>query len=229
MRLLPAICFVTLSALLGETRVKADEPAPASAKIWRMGETTQVGGYPATVLGAPKAIDEAGSKAVYFDGVGDGLLLPVNPLEGLATFTIEALINPSGDGQEEQRFLHAQDKLGSRALLEIRLKDGQWALDSFLRSEKTQANRAQLDRTKLHPANGWTWVALVYANGRMAHFINGLKEMEGEVDFPPMGPGQISLGMRQNKVFWFKGSIREVRFHPAALTPEELQRMPAVK
>ena len=229
MRSLPALCLVALSIVLPGTQVSAAEPAHASTKIWLLEDTAQVGGHAATVLGAPRVIDVAGSKAVYFDGVGDGLLLPVNPLEGLATFTIEALINPSSDGQEEQRFLHAQDTLGSRALLEIRLKDGQWALDSFLRSEKSQENRAQLDRTKLHPANCWTWVALVYTNGRMAHFINGVKEMEGAVDFPPMGPGQISLGMRQNKVFWFKGRLREVRFHAVALTSAEMQSVPAGK
>jgi len=39
-----------------------------------------------------------------------------------------------------------------------------------------------------------------------------------------MSAGQISLGVRQNKVYWFKGGIREVRFHSAALTPENLQR-----
>jgi hypothetical protein len=229
MRLLPPICLVAFFALLPDPGLNAAESPAGSATIWRMDDPTQVGGSAATVLGAPRVFDEAGKKALYFDGVGDGLLLPVNPLEGLAQFTVEVLIRPEASGQEEQRFLHIQDKTGSRCLLEIRLKDGQWALDSFLRSETNQASRAQLDRTKLHPANRWTWVALVYAKGRMAHFVNGAPEMEGAVDFPPMEAGKISLGVRQNKVFWFKGSIREVRFHAVALAPEEMQKTPAAK
>ena len=84
-----------------------------------------------------------------------------------------------------------------------------------------------LDKTKLHPADQWTWVALVYANGHMAHYINGVKELEGEVSFTPMLEGKISLGVRQNKVHWFKGSMREVRFHSIALTEENLQRAKA--
>lgn len=205
----------------------ADEPAATPVKIWRMDDPAVVGGHTATILGAPKVIDEAGSKATYFNGVGDGLLLPVNPLEGLAQFTIEVLFKPERDGEEAQRFLHAQDAEDNRALLEIRLKNGQWALDSFLRSNKTSERSVLFDANKLHPANQWTWVAMVYGKGHMAHFINGVKELEGPIDLPPMGPGQLSLGMRQNKVFWFKGCIREVRIHAVALTPEALQRMPA--
>jgi hypothetical protein len=59
------------------------------------------------------------------------------------------------------------------------------------------------------------------------HFINGEKELEADGEFGPMAAGQISLGVRQNKVCWFKGSIREVRFHPAALAEEILQQAPA--
>ena len=38
-----------------------------------------------------------------------------------------------------------------------------------------------------------------------------------------MKPGQTSLGVRLNRVFWFKGDVREVRFTPAALGEEALQ------
>jgi hypothetical protein len=205
--------------------LRADDSAAPSPTIWRMEDPATIGGHTATVLGAPKAIDEGGNKAMYFNGVGDGLLLPVNPLEGLASFSIEVLFRPERDGEEAQRFLHVQDGEDNRALIEIRLKDGQWALDTFLRSNKTSERSVLFDPKKLHPAGAWTWVALVYGKGHMAHFINGVKELEGQIDLPPMGPGQISLGVRLNKVFWFKGCIREVRIHPVALAPEALQRM----
>ena len=41
-----------------------------------------------------------------------------------------------------------------------------------------------------------------------------------------MKPGRTSLGVRLNQVFWFKGAIREVRIHPAALDAAALQRVP---
>ena len=189
-----------------------------------MNQTTSIGGHVPTVLGAPEVITEQNGKAIHFNGSTDGLLLPVNPLAGMSEFTIEVLFKPDTGGPAEQRFLHVQDELGSRALMEIRLLDQGWALDTFLYSLKNESKCPLLDRTKLHPSDRWTWVALVYANGHMAHYINGVKELEGDVAFPPMLAGQISLGVRQNKVYWFKGSLREVRFHPVALPDEKLQR-----
>jgi hypothetical protein len=60
----------------------------------------------------------------------------------------------------------------------------------------------------------------------MTHYVNGERELLAEkVNFGPLGQGQVSLGVRQNKVFWFKGAIREVRFTPAALPPGKLQRV----
>jgi hypothetical protein len=39
--------------------------------------------------------------------------------------------------------------------------------------------------------------------------------------------GQMSIGVRQNLVFWYKGAIGEIRFHPVALEPTALQRVSA--
>ena len=109
-------------------------------------------------------------------------------------------------------------------LLETRVIEGRsWSLDTFLRCGETE--RSLFDPTRLHPTGKWTWVALVYDGKTMAHYVNGVKELEGEVAFAPMAAGQISLGVRLNRVYWFKGCIKEVRFHPAALPPESLQRV----
>jgi hypothetical protein len=197
--------------------------APPPAVIWKLDQTAAIGGHPATVLGHPSVVTDSEGPALYFNGTNDGLLLPINPLAGLAEFTIEVLFKPASGGPAEQRFLHVQDEPGSRALMEIRLLDTGWALDTFLYSLKTKSQHPLLDRTRLHPADQWTWVALAYAHGHMVHSINGVKELEGDVDFPPTLAGQISLGVRQNKVYWFKGAIREVRFHPVALAGEQLQ------
>jgi hypothetical protein len=63
----------------------------------------------------------------------------------------------------------------------------------------------------------------------MRHFIDGTPELEGRVTFGPMAPGRTSLGVRQNLVYWFKGSIREVRFHHTALAASDLQRIDSLQ
>jgi hypothetical protein len=88
------------------------------------------------------------------------------------------------------------------------------------------SNRAMIDKTKLHPADRWCWVALRYDGKQMASFVNGVPELTGPVTFAPMAEGKLSLGVRQNRVFWFKGAVKEVRFTPEALAPEKLQASP---
>jgi hypothetical protein len=51
--------------------------------------------------------------------------------------------------------------------------------------------------------------------------VNGQLELSKEIQFEIQGPGRTSLGVRLNKVNWFKGAIRTARFTPGALTPEE--------
>jgi hypothetical protein len=201
------------------------ETAAQRTVIWRMEQRILRKIPSVQVLGQPRAVDDPEGAAIYFNGATDGFIFPSNPLEGASTFTIEVCIKPDADGPAEQRFLHLQDEQGNRALLEIRLADKSWALDTFLYSTKPESKCTLLDRSKTHPTDRWTWVALTYVNGHMAHFINGVKELAGEVDFPSFAAGQVSAGVRQNKVFWFKGSIREIRFHPGALPDEELQHV----
>ena len=201
------------------THLSAAEPT-----VWRLDQTARVGGHATEVLGAPRVVPGADGPAVFFDGTSDGLFIPANPLTGLAQFTIEVLFYPAADGPAEQRFLHVQDGPGTRVLIETRVANGTWALDTFLSHPATGAKLALLDTAKRHLADRWTWVALVYDGRRMAHYIDGVKELEGEVAFPVMAAGQVSLGVRQNKIYWFKGGIREVRWHARAIKAEELQR-----
>jgi hypothetical protein len=62
-----------------------------------------------------------------------------------------------------------------------------------------------------------------YDGKKMTSFVNGKKELEGELNLSAMTDGKISLGVRLNKVDWFKGQIKEIRFHPEALQPQSLQ------
>jgi hypothetical protein len=175
-------------------------------------------GLPAKIHGQPSA---SSAEGITFNGKTDALFLATNPIEGLAEFTIEIHFRPDADGPAEQRFFHVEDQDKSRLLFETRtLAGGRWALDTFLYTAKSK--RTLLDVSKTHPCGQWTWVALRFANGHMSHAINGELELEGEVAFAPMRAGTTSIGVRQNLVSWFKGSIREIRFHRTALALEAL-------
>jgi hypothetical protein len=220
------VCCGLALALSQSISLAADNSTPqVRAVVWTLDNAASIGGHQPTVLGAPRFVDAGVGPAACFNGKDDGLIVPAIPIAGWSQFTIEVLFRPDADGPEAQRFVHLQDERESRALFEIRLTpDGQWCLDTFLLSG---TNRLPLiDRGKLHPAGSWHWAALVYDGKQMAHFVDGTKEMEGEVAFAPMTTGQTSLGVRLNRVYWFKGCIREVHFSPTALGPAQLQRLP---
>jgi len=159
-----------------------------------------------------------------FQGEPDAALLDVNPIAGWKSFTIEALIKPRSAGAAEQRFLHIEDERAARVLLELRIvSPEQWALDTFL-FDSPESRLTLLDRTKLHPTGEWHWVALTYDGTTMTHYIDGVRELEGKLSFRAMVPGKMSLGVRLNKVSWYQGCIREIRYAPRALSAPELQK-----
>lgn len=203
----------------------AAQAAAAETIIWRVEDPKRVGGHATTVLGAPRVVQEDGRKALRFNGVSDGLIVPQIPIQGWREFTIEVLFKPDGDGPEAQRFVHLEDKAENRALIETRVTPQRtWYLDTFLYVKARDAGVTLVDKTKLHPCDRWYWAALVYDGKTMSHFVNATKEKEGAIDFGPLGEGRTSLGVRLNQVFWFKGAIAEVRFHPRALPAAELQQ-----
>lgn len=210
------VCLLLVAA----ASASAGDAVTAEPLIWRLDQLQRIGGVAVETLGAPKLVDGA----IHFDGSADGIFLPVNPLAGWKSFTVEVLFFPEGDGKSEQRFLHFQDSAGSRALLETRLNGhGGWAVDGYLHSAKH--DRTLLDRSRVHPTDQWHWVALRYDGTTMSVFVNGEKQGEGPMIFPPMVEGRTSIGVRQNKLYWFKGTIREVRCTPAALSDAALQRV----
>ena len=164
--------------------------------------------------------------AAVFDGAKDGVFVPALPLAGVKQFTIEILFSPAEGGPAEQRFFHLQDTAESRVMIETRLDGkGGWWLDTYLGTPK--GGKPLIDPKRVHATNKFYWAAVSYDGSNMKHFINGEKELEASgVTFGPFtDAGKVSLGVRQNKVYWFKGAIREVRFTPAALPPEKLQRV----
>ncbi len=200
--------------------------ATAQTVTWKLKATNKVGAYKPVVLGNPLIVKDPSGTSLSFNGVNDGLVIQKIPIEGWPRFTIEVLFKPDGDGPVAPRFIHFQDKELNRGTFEIRLTPkGQWYMDTFLKNGKTDIGLTLIDSTKLHPTDKWYWVALVYDGKKMSSYVNRKKELEGKIDFPPMTIGDISIGVRLNKVNWFKGLIREIRFHPQALNTLAMQQL----
>ncbi|MCI3953579.1 MAG: hypothetical protein K0R53_3079 [Burkholderiales bacterium] len=184
--------------------------------VWQLEQPGSIGGFTPEVLGSPKSRTVDGRKAVCFDGVADGLLIATNPIAGWPQYTVEVLMRPDGDGPLEQRYLHIQDDQERRLLLETRVTPQKsWALDTFLH-ESPEHKLTQLDMNLLQPTDRWYWTSLVYDGKAMSQYVDGVKLLEGPVAVSPMIQGRISLGVRQNRVSWFKGCIAEVRFSSSA-------------
>ena len=202
--------------------------ADRSQETWTFDRLDRIGGHPTTILGHPRVIKSPAGKAVEFNGVDDGLLIDVHPLAGAETFTWEAIFRPDG-GNAEQRWFHLEENPASgadtdnRMLFEIRVIDGRWCLDAFNRSG--QAQKALLNRKSLHALGAWYHVAAVYDGHEFRNYIDGVQDGAAQISLSPQGPGKTSVGVRINRVFYFKGAIRQARFTRRALAPSEFLKV----
>jgi hypothetical protein len=171
--------------------------------------------------GNPAIVKSPYGNAVLFNGMDDGYFLETNPLKDLTAFTIEVLIRPDLNGPEEQRFIHIGDIQGDRVLIETRLtKEGQWFLDTYIQSGQNQ--KTLIDPKFVHPVGPWYHVALTLdKDGNMTNYVNGNMEIKGQVDFLPINTGEMSMGVRRNKVSWYKGAIYKIKITPGVLDPAE--------
>ncbi len=206
--LLPQILLLILLLSIGSL-------AQTKRTTWKINDLQKIGKYQTEILGEPKVV----KKAIEFDGIDDGIFLDTNPLEGYSVFTIEAVFRPDFGGNKEQRFFHIeQNEAESRVLLEIRVVDNEWFVDTFMKSGE---NRLPLYAENFkHKIGKWYHLALVYDGRTMKHYVNGKLELAGEISFKPMTTGKTSLGVRQNQVYWFKGAIKKVRITNQALPPK---------
>ena len=188
--------------------------------VWDIDNLDSIGGHPVTVVGSPEVIETPEGKAVEFDGEGDALFLDVHPLAGTDRFTVEVIFKPYADGLVEQRFFHMQENgSDNRVMFETRLtEDNRWFLDAFIKSG--EGNNVLFAEDFKHPIGPWYHAAIVVDGKEMRHYINGMQEMSRPIAFAPQTQGQTSLGVRINKVHWYKGAIRKTRFTPRALSPE---------
>lgn len=213
--------FLALVELCGTPEIHSAKEKTSMMKqtTWELADN--LGGHATRVLGTPRLVDTPEGRAMEFDGQQDGIIVDRNPLAGMERFTLEVIFRPDAGGLKEQRFVHLQEAGGeNRILIETRLTgDNRWFLDTFIRSG--EANQTLYAEKFLHLVGEWYQAALVFDGREMRHYVNGVQELSALIQYQPMKPGQISLGVRLNRVFWFKGAIRTVRFTQDALAPAD--------
>ena len=208
--------------------------APAAAQVvWRFDSTSSLGGMPTQTEGDPKTIDTPAGKAVQFDGVSDAIFMRVHPLAGATTWTWEMIFKPDADGKPEQRIFHLQsvdpatgkDVVNERMLFEIRIRNGQWCLDSF--ATAGGQSRTLLNCEKLHPFGPWYRVTAVYDGKMLRNYVGDELQGEGELVLRPELPGRSSIGTRIDLRDYYKGGMYAARFTRSVLAVEDFMKMPA--
>ena len=107
-------------------------------------------------------------------------------------------------------------------LFEIRLADDRWFLDTFIKSG--DGNYTLYAEKSTHPVGPWYHAAVVVDGTTMRHYVNGQEELSTPIKFEPQKTGRTSIGVRINKVSWFKGTVRQIRITPAVVLPRDFLR-----
>jgi len=201
------------------------------AIVWRFDQLESIGGRRTVTEGHPQLIATPAGKAVLFNGVDDALLVDQHPLAGAQTFTIEAVFRPDG-GAFEQRWLHLAEAdpvngeaQSPRILFEVRAIEDKWYLDAF--TTGPGYNKALAVPEKTFPAGRWYAVQQTFDGKTYRSYVGGVLQAEDAIDFKAHRAGRCSVGMRINRVSYFRGAVLEVRFTPRALSPAEFAALPA--
>jgi hypothetical protein len=217
-----SLAFALVSLLAFGVGSLAEEKtvSPDAPVFWRIDNLKEIGGHKVTVVGEPRRVASTDLDWLEFDGRDDGIFLDVHPLAGAKQFTAEVIFRPDADGPAEQRFFHMQENDSeNRILFETRLREGKWFLDTFIQSG--EAGATLFAEKFQHPLGKWYHAAIVVDGKEMRAYVNGQLEMSTPLAFEPQKAGKTSLGVRINKVFWFKGAIRGVRFTRRVMEPKE--------
>lgn len=200
-------------------KASSSNPNQKTVLEWFPAELIHSDDQQINILGNPQIITGKYGKAVRFNGETDGIFLNQMPLAGLDQFSVEVIFCPESGGNFEQRFFHCGEIRGDRVLLELRSTPGGWYLDAFINSRDQK--ETLIDPGFLHPFGQWYHVAYIVDHGKLTTYVNGKKEMEGQIVLTPLQTGKTSLGVRQNQQSWFKGTLYEIRITGKALSPKE--------
>lgn len=171
------------------------------------------------IKGNPQLIHSPYGQAVSFDGIDDAIFLNKIPLKSFREFTIEMIFKPETNASFEQRVLHIGENKADRMLLEIRAVNSNWYFDGFACSGKNK--KALANEKLIHPLGKWYHVAFVVTVKSLTTYVNGKKELEESFSFLPIQSGKTSIGVRLNKVSWFKGSIYKIRIIPKQIDAKD--------
>jgi hypothetical protein len=112
-------------------------------------------------------------------------------------------------------------------MVELRVNEkNQCYLDAFLQTDTE--NLALIDSTLVHPTEQWLHAAVVYRDGVLSTYMNGTKELSGQVRFTDslINPvGKAAIGGRMNHVSWFNGLVKVLKVTPSALSPEDFMHL----
>ena len=211
-------------ALLGLAIIGGMNPAMAHAgKRDRLAldNLDLVGGAKATLIGSPSVIQTPQGKARRVRRQKRPVPRRLIPWRDYKSLPRKSFSNPIHAGAKEQRFVHFQEEgSDNRLLFEIRLTDDdRWFLDTFIKSGA--GNYTLLAEKSLHPIGPWYHAAVVMDGKAMRHYVNGDEELSSPISFSPQKEGQTSIGVRLNRVSWYKGAVQRVRITPRVLTPQE--------
>lgn len=224
--ILTVLALCSVAAVCSATK----DAGGGKSEVWRFDRLAKIGGYPTKVLGHPELIQTPAGNAVQFNGVDEALFVNDHPLAGAATWTWDVIFRPDG-GNEEQRFFHLSvldpstgKDTDDRMLFEIRVRDGQWCLDSY--AQGGPQGRALLNCNKKYALGQWYRVTAVYDGTTLKNYVGDELQSQGDVHLSPQGKGHASIGVRINLVNYFKGAMYEARFTPRALPVNEFLKMP---
>jgi hypothetical protein len=192
-------------------------PSKQNSTEWTVSNLITKNSKKVQILGHPQIIKCKYGKAVAFNGVSDGIFIEEMPLANFDQFTIEAVIRPDTGGNFEQRFFHCGTVTNNRILFELRATKTDWYFDAFIKSGEER--KALIDSSLLHPLGQWYHLAFVIDRGKLSTYVNGKKELEGNITLTPQWEGITSIGVRQNKQSWFKGAIFKIKVTSKVLAP----------
>jgi hypothetical protein len=215
------ICF-SFAAKGQKTETKKDNETKTE---WLLANLLREKSSAITISGNPQIISSPYGEAVSFNGTDDALFLNELPLKSLQEFTVEMIFKPARNGVFEQRILHIGESTKDRMLLEIRAVDNNWYFDGYTASGTNK--KALIDEKLIHPLEQWYHVAFVVTPKNRTTYVNGKQELSLDFPFLPIESGQTSIGVRMNKVCWFKGAIYKIKITPKQLKTNEF--MPFIK
>jgi hypothetical protein len=240
LRLRSLLTRMRIEALLGVLLICCGLALPSAAgkavhgkaEVWHFDRLDRIGGHSTKILGHPTITQTPYGKAMQFNGIDDAIFVNDYPLAGDDTWTWDVIFRPDQGGNPEQRFFHLSvtdpgtgADTDDRMLFEIRIRDGQWCLDSFAKGGP--GARALLNCNKKYALGQWYRVTAVYDGKTLKNYVGDELQGEGDVHLLPRAGGHASIGVRINLKDYFKGAVLEARFTHRALPVADFLKMPS--